>query len=157
VCVLVLNLLMLVIVSGTGAATQVYRDSVFTSESAVLSDTVDAALSDVLRYATNISVEGDGTVRFSNDFYRMSDGTIFCTSGGHLKLQPSADLGEDSLLLLGSGAYTNLKLKDFVLEYDETAGVFTGTYTIVSKVSSQLTAQESFCFRPVNSPDESAG
>jgi len=144
VCILILNLLTLAVVTGTGAATQVYHKAVFVSESGLLADSVDTALSDVLRYATDPTVD-NGTVRFDNANYSVSGGTILCSSDGRLELEQTQ--GGTPVLLLSKGVYAGKKLTDFTLTYED--GAYSGSYTI-SSGSAGAQQTETFRFQAVN-------
>lgn len=153
-----LILVLLVTAMGTGmdTAQEIYRASIFESDSASLAGIVNTALGDVLRYAENIRVpegmdaagnpvdEGIGFV-FTNTSYGVRD-VYFQTkagddaTGGILTLR-SLRFGEGSHSILetelvNAGAYPDLEITNFKIAYVEPGaegkrgGYFYITYTI---------------------------
>ena len=60
VSVLIIALLAVAISSGLSVAMKVYKQSLFTSNSEILEDTINAALSDVLRFASEVNTPDSG-------------------------------------------------------------------------------------------------
>ena len=126
---LIVVLLGMVIAAGISVGTQVYRDSIFLSESDILKSTINITLSDVLRYATVVETDGDGNVlTFNSANYNISGGGMELSEEGHLVYYEYA--GDTAHELVNRGAYTTLTLTGFSVTYDATTGVFSGSYTI---------------------------
>lgn len=140
---LILTLMLSVVSAGISMAFTIYRKSLFISESETLSATVDTALSDVLRFAENVATDKDGQVSMlTNDYYGISYSMIGIDSDGYI-------VYNTDLLLIGTGAYTSLRIKDFSLQYDNTAHVFSGSYTIYNRKDTSMSKDFSFTFRSV--------
>jgi prepilin-type N-terminal cleavage/methylation domain-containing protein len=152
VALLIVTLLTLSIVAGTSAAVSIHGESLFASESQILSSTLNTALGDVLHYAAYAPEASDGdTTAFSNPGYGILNGH-FVEEDGRLYINPSqtSDGGAATrLTLVSTGAYTNLKVENFFMDYDEELGLFVGRYAITGRDGAQLKTI-SFVFRPVN-------
>ncbi|MEG1578144.1 MAG: prepilin-type N-terminal cleavage/methylation domain-containing protein [Oscillospiraceae bacterium] len=138
--------------TGISSAIGVYHTSVFTSESQLLTGTLDTALADVLRYAkyekAATEEEGDTTAHFSNTNYRVVNGSLLADEG-RLKMNPTdGEPTKDTLLnLLSDSAYSTMSLRDLTLKYEDTTHVFSGSYTLVSTRDSTLTKTVNFAYR----------
>jgi prepilin-type N-terminal cleavage/methylation domain-containing protein len=152
VALLIISLLTIAIATGVKTAASVYKKSLFLSESDVLAATVDIALSDVLRFSTNITEEVDGTVQFTNANYSVRNGHFLLKDGWlYLNLtDEKADDAEDAPLaaLLNGGIYTSMKIDSYRLDYND--GVVSGNYVIQSKKDSALEKSYEFYFRTIN-------
>lgn len=139
VAVMILVLVTLAIATGVGAGVGIHRDSRFASESELLASSLHYALGDFYRYA---HVNENGT-SFENPQYPGAgwqlqdvDGRVVMDSAGV------------STPLLSEGAYTNLNVTAFTVNY--TDGVFTGSYNIVSGWDAAIIKTITFAFRPLN-------
>lgn len=131
VAVAVLVLLATAMTSGLVVSTRTYRESVFISNSEILYDTLNTALSDVLRYAAHTKDE-DGIVYFSNDQYNILSGGHFVNEEGRVYIDTGAETSE-MLLILNSGAYTELQVTEFSMAYDAGTHTYSGAYKISSE------------------------
>ena len=138
---------------GISASNRVYKRSLFVSESDLLASTIDIALSDVLRYAYDINCADDtNTVSsFSNKNYSIEDGH-FVIKQGFLYINTTNDISDDVIgdhlkPLIGGSTYTASKMTDFQLNYND--GEFTGSYTLQSKMYSDLSKTFTFSFRTI--------
>jgi hypothetical protein len=146
--VLMIALLTAVVMTGSGAAAGVYRQSVFFSESQTVSGTVDTALSDVLRYATAVETDSEGNVDFyTSPAYGITDGQI----------RVGTDASDRGLLYLDGGAfllsdisYSGLRVRDFTLKCDIPSGVFSGSYRLYEPDGDLTSGNCAFSFRAVN-------
>jgi type II secretory pathway component PulJ len=123
VTVMILSLISLAIATGLIVATRAQSQSIFESESGLLANTINLALSDVLRYAEYESNIGTTNVYFSNNDYSLG-------LEGHLTV-------EDGILVYRNGTtggtplvndYLGLKMKNWTLSYS--GGVFSGGYEL---------------------------
>lgn len=162
--VLIIALLTSTIVIGTQAAMRVTYQETFVAESQSVADTINRALSDVLRYAQNITTDDDSRVTsYSNAAYGVSDGILHVGTGtndaGHIYLvYASEDTGK--IPLLSNLSYSNLKVvpadftvgssldSRFDLRYKD--GVFTGSYCLYNSERQLVTEPYTFTFRAVN-------
>lgn len=140
---LILALLTGVIATGTSVGVRIYGESLFVSESGLLASTVDTALGDILRYARS---DGGGTIE--NPDYGIYGGHFAVPEtgehAGRILIAPRETGDAENLVLISDGAYTNLRVRDFDLTYDE--GVFSGGYTI-SDLAGTRTREITFAFR----------
>lgn len=128
--ILVLVLLALGISTGLSAAIKVYNTTLYVSESDTLTDTLNTALADVLRTASDGETSGDGKVTFSNRGYGMLQGRLALWKDRlYLYTAPSDKAG---IPLIPAGSYCGLSLKDFTLTYDDATGTYSGSYKICS-------------------------
>lgn len=156
---IILVMLTLVVNTGVQVAVKTYRTLTFASESDLLSSTIYTSLSDVLRFAKWEKTEAgdadgsDPIIYITNEYYSMKTGHLLILDG-KLAVNPEAAEGgtegtadsdtEKYYYLVNSGAYTNLKLTDFTIEYQD--GVFSGTYTIENK-SGDMKKEANYTFR----------
>ena len=136
VCVLTLILVGAICATGTGISIKSYQESRFESNSQMLQASVEAVLSDILRYAANIEVAEDGTVAtFDSLDYGMIDGNVFVTDQGEFAIRRNPNPSEPTKLMLTHNAYAkDLYVEGFTLKYDLGMKKFEGTYIIKSKV-----------------------
>ena len=164
--VLIIALLTLVIATGIMAAFHVYIQSTFASASQMVSDTVDLALSDVLRYATDVETDGSGDVTaYTNSSYGVTDGKLHVGTDddrGLIYLRYEGADSTENVLLLSDLSYSGLRVVPddydpdtgadsgaFDLRYID--GVFSGSYRLYDPVNSLLSDSFEFSFRTVNS------
>lgn len=160
----ILALLSSIILIGAQAAVLSARKSSFAAECQTVSDTIDTALSDPLRYATDVTVDGDGNVTaYSNPNYRIADGAV--TVG--VNQGSAGDLGliylASGKLLLNAASYSHLVVvpenfspgapysSNFKLTYNNSTHTFSGGYQLYDPIDKQLSGTYSFLFRDVNS------
>ena len=138
-CVLTMTMIGLICTLGLNMATRSYNESLFESGSQMLESMVDTSLGDVLRYSYDIDVAADGSKRvteLSNATFDVTHGTIKLNAEGHLVLVKNAAGSE--VLLIGDNVYAeDMYLADLVITYDATNYVYTGHYTIKSKLTDQ--------------------
>lgn len=164
--VAVLALLSAMILSGTQAALTATRKNTFHAECQTVSDTINTALSDPLRYATDVTVDGGGNVTaYSNPNYRISNGTVTVGTGKNAAGVSDAGLIylADGKLLLNAAGYSSLAVVPddfqigdgysaaFKLTYDSGTHLFTGSYKLYDPTKKLLSPTYSFTFRSVNS------
>lgn len=154
-CVVTLLLICMIITTGSNLAIKSMNESLFESESQMLESTLNVCIGDILRHASDITVE-NGKVVFTNDAYYIDDGSFGIdtsssgiTDAGYLFCTSKLDGTSKGLLVANRGIYTNsMYVKDFQLSYDETKHVFTGSYVIVSKITDTTKTCE-FSYRTI--------
>lgn len=168
VCVLILALMAGVIMTGSRTVARVYQAHTFVSESATVSDTINTALSDVLRYA-GVTASGDGTVgAYSSSSYGVENAQLQIYNG---EILLSADTGENEKRLLNTATYSGLYVvkPTFVVSDDISAtvsrilsgtpetftlsvedGTVTGAYRLYDPFSGSLSEITAFSFRPMD-------
>lgn len=162
--VVMIALLTGVVAAGVTAAVHIRTQSAFASESQLVSDTINAALSDVLRYADDVETDGSGNVTaYTNAGYGVRGGTLCVGTGdgdrGMIYLNNSGSSG--SILLLSGPSYSGLLVVPdafdptadsvgaaFDLRYS--GGVFSGSYRLYDPVSGLLSDTVEFTFRALN-------
>lgn len=164
--VLIIALLTSTIVIGTQAAMRVTYEETFVAESQSVADTINRALSDVLRYAQNVTADGDTRVTsYSNAAYGVTEGAFRVGTGtkdaGHLYLVYVGEGDSGNIPLLSNLSYSNLKVvpadftvgssleSGFDLHFKD--GVFTGSYCLYDSARQLVTEPYTFTFRAVNS------
>lgn len=145
VAVAILVLISTAMTSGLIIATRSYRESVFQSDSEILCDTINTALSDVLRYAVFTTVTDEGGVQFSNDQYNILSDGHFTEQDGRIYIDTGGDTSE-RLLLLNTGAYVGLLVTGFALQYDDSTHSYSGTY-VISTTDGSLTKDCAFIYK----------
>lgn len=156
VCVVTLVLLCMIVTTGSNLATMSMNASLFESESQMMKATLDLCIGDLLRHATDIKEDEHGNVIFTNDAYYIDDGYIAIetkdsgiTGAGYLICKSNIDISGSGLLVANRGIYVNgMYIKDFELEYHRDTHVFTGSYVIVSKLTT-ATKKCEFSFRSI--------
>lgn len=153
VALFIISILTVGITTAVNAAANVYKKSLFVSEGEMLAATIDIALSDLLRFSSDVMEEG-GVVKLTNLGYNVRKGHLFLDSG-LLYLNLTDEKPDDALdaplaPLINLGAYSSMKIKEgsFKLNYAE--GVFSGQYVIQSKDDSTLEKRYEFYFRTVD-------
>lgn len=129
VAIAILVLISTAMTSGLAVATRSYRDSVFHSDSEVLCDTLNTALSDVLRYAVFTGSAPDGTLLFANDQYNILSGGHFVNQDGRVYIDTGGDMSEQ-VLVINTGSYVGLQVTGFILRYDAAVNTYSGEYVI---------------------------
>ena len=158
VCVVTLMLLCMIVTTGSNLATMSMNASLFESESQMLKATLDLSLGDMLRHATDVVLENDGkTVKsFCNSAYYIDNGKIKVdtkdsgiTDAGYLICTSDTDGSSRGLLVANKGIYVKeMYVTDFKLSYDKDTHVFSGSYVIVSKLTT-ATKKCEFSFRSI--------
>lgn len=171
--VAILALLSSMILAGSQAAMVSTRKNTFAAECQTVSDTINTALSDPLRYATDITVDSGGSVTsYVNPDYQISAGKITVGTGTDAEGISNAGLiylDADKLLLKGA-AYSSLEVvptdfkigtaavpADFQLTYSNDTHIFSGSYKLYDPVNKLLSKTCSFTFRSVNSVEAQVG
>lgn len=168
--VAILALLSSVILAGSRAAMSSTQKNTFSAECQTVSDTINTALSDPLRYATEIAVNSSGEVTaYTNPDYRITDGRISVgTDAGSVSDTGLIYLDGDKLLLKGA-AYSSLAVvpadfqageripSNFHLTYNNIAHTFSGTYRLYDPINKLLSSVCTFTFRSVNSVEAQTG
>lgn len=174
---LILVFLILGIGTGMDSAVRIYDEAKFEANSASMANIVNTSLGDILRYADNLTVvdpdvgyfEDSSHTRvpnvdfvFTNYEYAVRDAYFSLKDGsnnddGILRLR---NLTNGSVVeLVNTGAYPDMKIGDFKLEYkalDKDAagntigGYFTVTYKVYSEKDSNLTKDVQYIIRCMN-------
>lgn len=148
--IVVLALLTATVATGTGVATRLYRQSLFESQSEVLSSEVNTALADPIRFITR---NDDGTYTLiyqdndpdgkivdapANVRLAVEDGNGNESSSGYLYLVGKSSDGTKTLRLklLNASAYGNCKVT--VGTQDFASNPISITYTVTSTVDPSL-------------------
>lgn len=156
-CVVTLLLLALIVSTGTNLAMMSLRETTFESDSQMLESTLNMYVGDILRHAKDVKTDSfDQVTEFTNDVYNIDDGNFgidisksSISGAGYLVCTSSLDESLTGTLVANEGIYAgSLYIKDFSLTYDETRGVFTGSYTIVSS-STSATKNCEFTYRTI--------
>ena len=165
--VLIIALLTSVILSGSQAAFHVYVQNTFAAESQNVADTINKALSDVLRYAVNVKTDEDGYVTaYTNSSYGVTNGVICLgqTSSDDEGLIFLDYYGEDNdrnIFLLSDLSYSRFRVVPEDYDPDEggdvsffdlrfSDGVFAGSYRLYDPLSHRVSDVFMFSFRAVN-------
>ncbi|KAF5077310.1 hypothetical protein DSECCO2_152120 [anaerobic digester metagenome] len=153
VALFIISILTVGITTAVNAAANVYKKSLFVSEGEVLAATIDIALSDLLRFSSDITEE-DGIVEFTNTGYNVKKGHLFLDSG-LLYINLTEEKPDDAIdaplaTLINLGVYSSMKIKEGSFKLNYVEGVFSGNYVIQSKDDSTLEKNYEFFFRTVN-------
>lgn len=166
--VLMITLLTAVIFIGSQAAVRVTVQDTFAAESQSVADTVNKALSDVLRYSENVTTDDSGKVTYTNSGYGITEGSLRVGTNesgiqdkGHIYLLYVAGDKDASIFLLGNLSYSGLWVVPDKADYDTgddisgfnlryTDGVFTGSYRLYDPMHRLLSDSLPFSFRAVN-------
>lgn len=133
VCVITLLMVGAICATGTGISVKSYQQSRFETDSQMLESTLDMALGDLLRFASDINADGNN-VRFTNRYYQMEQGIVNVDENGHFMISKNPQHTNQTFALIGDKAYAgDLRITDFTLSYNEGTKLFTGGYTIESK------------------------
>ncbi len=147
VALMIVSMLSLVVMTGIRTAWNAHDNALFASESEILADTINTSLGDLFHYASYDKTE-DGTVRFSSQEYGVLRGTMVVDDKGRLYVMTTESETGSKLQLVNDGAYTNITIEEFKLDYDSTNAVFTGSYTLMG--SRDQSKEFTFTFAPVN-------
>jgi len=138
---LIMALLAVLVSTSVNAAVVSYRKNVFVSESEVLASTVNTAMSDILCYAKYVTENNNHEVVFINANYQIVVGGHFFLNNGYICYLPYEGDPTDKTMLVSSGAYTSLYIKDLSVEFQKDSadeksysGIFNVSYTICSKI-----------------------
>jgi len=136
---------------GISASNRLYRKSLFSSESEILSSTIDIALSDILRYSTNV-INTDGNISFSNSNYSVVNGHLL-VKDGRIYINVSDENPDDVMgpylkTIVGNSTYTTIDASELTLDYSD--GVYTGSYTLTSNFDTSLSKTFDFTFRTLS-------
>lgn len=157
-----LILVFLVVGMGPGmqAASQIYREATFETDTAILADVINTSVGDVLRYADRIDLttrEGEPLpvgipFVFTSFDYRIQDGFFALSdSGAESGTLQMLNLRNSSAVdLVNLGVYPNLKLENFSIEYDGDA-LFFVKYRISATESDTPYKDVEFVVRLMNS------
>lgn len=147
VATILLVLVSLGVGMGTSAAFNVYKESLFSSEGDILCDTLNTALSDVLRYAVYEDSK-DEIVLFRNENYGVTKGHFYLKDGLLYMTRDEAEPtdGTTPLLLVNQSSYSNLQIQNFSMRYQD--GVFWGSYTVF-RPGEDMKKSMDFCFRSI--------
>lgn len=164
--VLLLVLLTTMIFTGTQAAFRVYAQDMFSSDSQTVSDTIDQALSDALRYATGVTTDSVGRVTaYTNTDYGIRNGMLSVGTetqdAGMIYLNFEGSGSSGNVLLLSDLSYAGLMvvpedynpaaggdIGHFELIYAD--GVFSGSYRLYDPDKDLLSDAFAFSFRALN-------
>lgn len=131
----VLMLLTGIVVTGVSVGMATYQKTTFASESEALSSTIDSALSGPLRYAQRTADGASYTITYrSAPIKSLEPASLVTVQNGKLYWGTGTDYP-----LLNDSAYADCKVASASVTPNESSGVFTVTYTIVSKTDSSLT------------------
>ena len=140
VCVATLMIIGLICTTGVDMALNSLRVVNFESNSQMLESTIDIYISDILRHATEVENTAEG-VRFTNDAYYIKKGILKVDTSVTKKGDAGYLICESSygptpqVMIANKGTYAdNLYIRGFNLRYDESSGIFTGSYQIVSSI-----------------------
>lgn len=162
-CMLILILLSGICNIGMNLASDSYNASVFESESQMLSSSINTYLADILRYSTTVTTAGEEAgeasqevIGFYSNSYSIQGGNIIVSArdyenstGGRVQIKRT-ETDESPVLLVGESLYTDsMYVESFVLTYDATTGVFSGSYIIKSAVIEDAEKLCEFSYRRV--------
>lgn len=133
----ILTILGTMVASAMVTGSRVMASTTATSNAAILEQSVETALSDVLRYASAHVPVGDSMAEnpeFDTDSYydysgsvvrdgkiRLEDGKLALVTASGMQYIPKA-----------SGIYTDFVITDFILYYDCATNMFSASYTIAT-------------------------
>ena len=139
---LLITMLTAVLLAGSQAAFQVYVKNSFVADSQTVSDTIVTALSDVLRYATQVETDAAGAVTaYTSTAYQVTGEQI--TIGADAATDGMIFLdGAQTIPLLSDLSYSNMQVTEFALTYED--GVFTCSYRL-RDISHSLTSELFTC------------
>ncbi len=137
---LIVLLLTGTIVGGVQSGIKIFREGRFNSEGDLLISSLQNSLGDLLRFSKAVTA-GDDPMMENLNYGR---GQLVLNDDGQLQFQ--TDVGNSDLL--SKGAYTDLIIRNFEIQYIN--GVFTGSYTIALEWDETLQKNMTFTFRPLN-------
>lgn len=145
----ILALLGATVTAGIPVAIKVMQESTFASDSTLLESTVDTALADTFRYATDIHQPvgaADAKWQFNTADGKHSDVYLDVTEG-YIFFVDTKGGSETLTVLVTKGAYSNLEIEDFSYTYDSSAQTFSGGYTIILSEDSSKTRSVTFAYK----------
>ena len=154
-CTLTLMLIVLICTTGMNMAMKSYRESLFETNSQMLESTLNTAISDVLRYAYNVTCDPDApevVTGFTNQSTtNMENGMIIIGDDegedlGFFKLKLSSATDEEKYLISRKAYAESMTVANFQLTYDSATHVFNGRYTIISNIGGD-TREVTFSYR----------
>jgi type II secretory pathway pseudopilin PulG len=174
VALLLVVMMTTVVAVGIQASVRVLAQDTFAAESQSVADTINKALSDVLRYAQDVETDGEnGLVKtYSCPAYGINGGKMRVGKPDEEQDKEQDEPGQiyltdgKNFTLLNSGAYSGLRvvppdstldtLSDnedknedkFELYYKD--GVFSGSYRLYDEKNRLLSQEYPFSFRTVN-------
>ena len=137
-CTVIVILVSMLCGTGVKVALRSLDATTFESNSQMLESTLDIYISDILRHASNITMD-DSKITFDNSAYYIKQGFLKVdeVSNGAGYLTCTSTKPDDSvieMLVANKGVYADgLHIKDFSLTYDATTGIFEGSYVIVNQ------------------------
>lgn len=157
--------LALAVLVGAQAAARVSARETFVAESQTVADTLEQALSDVLRYATEIETDNSGRVTaYTNNAYGLYNAVFSvgteAEDTGMLYLRYEGKGRPGNMLLLSNLSYSGLQIipvgyippnpmdSAFDLRYAD--GVFSGNYRLYSPGKQLMSEEFRFSFRALN-------
>lgn len=138
VCVITLLMVGAICATGTGISVKSYQQSRFESDSQMLESILDTGIGDLLRFASDVNVEGaENKVKtFTNRYYQMEQGRV-TVEEGQFVVYKNPQVAAQKFVLIGKNAYAgDLYIGEFTLTYNEGTKLFEGSYTIKSKAMS---------------------
>lgn len=157
VCILIIALLSAVTLTGIRTAWSVHEDALFESESEILANTINSALGDILHYSSydSSSTGTSSVVLFTNQNYGILRGNIGVDrTTGRFFVKVTDTTNATKRVLINEKAYTNIKVKDFTMYFNNYNGLdnvdytYNGSYTLVGPSGQEKKID--FVFRPVN-------
>lgn len=154
-CVVTLFLIGMIVSTGMNLATMTLREITFESDSQMLKSTMDMYIGDILRHAKDVKEDATG-ITFTNDAYYIDQGSFHIdldvsdiSGAGYLMCSSTLSDDPKGIMIANKGTYAgSLFIKDFVLDFDESKGVFHGSYTIVSSATNTTKICE-FSYRTI--------
>lgn len=145
VALLILVMLVLAMDYCTNSAMGVFKEATFTADSATLSGILNTSLADVLRYSEEVEATED-RVTFTNYDYGVR-GVYLNISGDVIRMtSPEDDL---SRFLVNTGAYPNLKVLDFSVNYNADKDFYKIGYTIQNSEDANLSRHVDYVVRRI--------
>lgn len=126
------------LVAGVNASVKAYNKLLFSSNSQLLEDTIDAALKGIARHADAAENSGGTLYIRSTSFSALTGyGHFVLDEEGILYVEAKDDAPEDDAtekdFVANPGDYIGMKVQNFNADFDKETGVMSGSYKIVSK------------------------
>lgn len=163
-CIVTLLLVTMICSTGMKFALNVYKESLFESESQTLESTLNVYMGDILRNSKAIQTETDPVnaatpeikkvLSFTNSGYQIYDGTIEVServnnAGGRFMVHRK-NAAEAAPLVNGKIYGNDMYISDFLLTYNEQTGVFYGSFLIKTSISEKLVKECTFVYRTIS-------